>query len=163
MDFGNNCFRLFPLALGSVALALLAAYVIFAASSEKPELFVVDAVCELRSSPCRATTQNGKSIEFSIAPEGIPLLQPLDVSVRLVGVNASSVEVIFSGVDVDMGTLVYPLTAEGEHHFRGGASLSVCSQRKMRWKAMVVMVAEGRSYSVPFLFDTEYRPQFNFI
>ncbi len=163
MDFGNNFYRHLTLWSGIAVLILSTGYAIDSASRDTPERLVVDDACELQSGPCLATALNGKSVELSIAPDGIPLLQPLELVVKLHGIEASAVEVVFSGVDVDMGRLTYPLTTQDGRRFDGGASLSVCTQRRMIWKALVVITAQGKSYSVPFLFDTEYRPRFKLI
>lgn len=119
--------------------------------------------CNLHEGACRADSGEGASIELAISPREIPLLERLDVSVALEGIEASAVEVVFTGVDVDMGTLAYPLESSPGGRYSGWASLSVCSQSRMTWKATVVVEAEGVKYEVPFLFDTEYRSKFNFI
>ena len=128
-----------------------------------PERFHVDASCDLKYSPCDAISGKGRSIRLSISPDGIPLLEPLNVSVALEGITASSVEVVFSGVDVDMGRLAYPLSSHHSQFFSGGASLSVCTRRSMTWEALVVITEQGRRLVVPFRFDTEYRSKFELI
>lgn len=144
-------------------LALVSVFAFSHLSGAQPDRFLVDTGCDLQTSPCTATAEGGRSIRFAIAPEGIPLLEPLAVSVALQGIEASSVEVVFRGVDVDMGRLLYPLHSQGKHYFTGGASLSVCTQRRMTWEALVVVTGQGRRYAVPFLFDTEYRSKFKLI
>ncbi len=122
--------------------------------------FKVESGCDLRREACVARSGAGSSIELSIAPNGIPLLQPLDVSVVLRGISGASVEVAFTGVDVGMGRLVYPMRSEDGVLYVGTASLSVCTQRKMRWQAEVRVDTPGQSYTVPFQFETEYRSKF---
>ena len=148
---------------GVIVLFLLAGLVLHYVGGAQAESFRVDEGCDLRVSSCRATTVGGKSVRLTISPDGIPLLQPLTVTVELGGIDASSVEVVFRGVDVDMGRLAYPLSSNDRRKFTGGASLSVCTQRRMSWEASVVITERERRYAVPFRFDTEYRSQFKLI
>lgn len=143
-------------------LALLLAALACGAHATPLE-FTVPPSCDLHQGPCRASAHNGWSVELAISPEEIPLLQPLDISVTLQGMLAETVQVVFSGVDVDMGTLAYPLQAQGGSHFHGEASLSICIQRRMRWQATVVVAVQGQNYRIPFLFTTEYRPRFKLL
>ncbi len=163
MKFKEQFVRLFFLCFSVVLLMAGTGYVVKKNNNEPPGGFKVDDACNLHQGPCLASTESGQSIELSISPDEIPLLQPLDVAVKLKGMLASSVNVVFSGVDIDMGNLNYPLSSKDGSHFSGGASLSVCSQRKMTWRATVVIESQGRRYAVPFLFDTEYRSKFNLL
>ena len=94
-------------------------YAVMHNKAELPDTFAVDESCDLHSGACLARSESGKGIELSISPRGIPLLQPLEVIVKLDGMRASSVIVIFSGVDIDMGQLSYPLGTEDGSSFRG--------------------------------------------
>lgn len=143
--------------------SVLAGYFLITGSNPSTYEFLVEPECDLHKGGCRAVSGQGASIELAIYPREIPLLERLEVNVVLKGIEASSVAVVFTGVDVDMGTLVYPLDSSGDGLFSGRASLSVCSQRRMTWQAAVVVEAEGVRYEVPFYFDTEYRSKFDFI
>jgi len=104
---------------------------------------------------------DGVSVTLRIAPLSIPVLDELQLEVRLEGSVARHVEVQFSGIDVDMGLLRYPLEALGEGVFRGPGWLSVCSQRRMIWQALVVV--DGGRYQAPFRFTAEYRRGFSIL
>ena len=117
--------------------------------------------CDLHRGACRALAAEGVAITLRIEPLSIPLLDELQLEVRLEGTEARSVEVQFTGIDVDMGLLRYPLEAAGKGFFRGPAWLSVCSKRRMTWQALVVV--DGGRYRAPFRFDTEYRRGFSIV
>ncbi|OOZ39658.1 hypothetical protein BOW53_10610 [Solemya pervernicosa gill symbiont] len=125
--------------------------------------FSVNNRCDLRAAPCKAVAANGEIIELAILPLGIPQLKPLEITVNLMGFSADSVAVVFTGVDVDMGTIQYPLVSVDGLSFSGGASLSVCSKQKMRWRVTVVIESNGEVYAIPFEFDTVYRPEFHIL
>lgn len=123
----------------------------------------VDEHCNLHMGPCRAQSANGEWIELSIRPLTIPLLTPLGLTVRLHGLRVDSVNVVFTGIDVDMGRLEYPLNSADGVVYMGGASLSICSRQKMRWQALVLLKSNNRKIAVPFEFETEYRSNFKLI
>lgn len=127
--------------------------------SSGPESLSPEAGCDLHRGGCRASDGGNVALTLLIAPLSIPVLDELQLEVRLEGSEARRVEVQFTGIDVDMGLLRYPLEAVGGGVFRGPAWLSVCSQRRMTWQALV-LVDEGR-YMAPFRFDTEYRRGFS--
>lgn len=128
-----------------------------------PVSLKVDEHCNLHMVPCRAQSANGEWIELSIRPLAIPLLTPLDLTVRLHGIKVDSVNVVFTGIDVDMGRLEYPLNSTDGVVYMGGASLSICSRLKMRWQALVLIKSNNRRIAVPFEFETEYRSNFKLI
>ena len=117
--------------------------------------------CDLHRGPCRASAAGSVAITLQIAPLSIPVLDELQLEVQLEGIEARSVEVQFTGIDIDMGQLRYPLELAGERVFRGPAWLSVCSQRRMTWQALVVV--DGGRYKAPFRFETEYRRGFSIL
>lgn len=127
-----------------------------------PYILSPEPGCDLHQGACRAAAAGDAAgdaaITLRIAPLSIPLLDELQLEVRLEGVEARRVEVQFRGIDVDTGRLRYPLQAAGRDVFQGPAWLSVCSQRRMTWEALVV--ADGGRYTAPFQFDTEYRRGF---
>jgi hypothetical protein len=60
-----------------------------------------------------------------------------------------------------MGLLRYPLTAVGDGVYRGPAWLSVCSQRRMTWQALVRVESERGVLQAPFRFDTVFQRGFS--
>jgi hypothetical protein len=116
--------------------------------------------CDLHRSPCYAVGAEVGRVSLSITPQPVPVLDELQLEVRLQGVEAETVEIRFTGVDVDMGLLRYPLSAVGEGVFRGPGWLSVCSQRRMTWQALVWIEGPQGVIRVPFYFDAEYRRGF---
>ena len=125
--------------------------------------FSINDTCDFHLGPCQAIAEGGEKLEFSISPKDIPLLKPLKVLVKLKGFRANSVVVVFTGVDVDMGELTYPLRSSDGVVFEGEASLSVCSSRRMTWQASLFIETEGSQVTVPFNFDTGYRSSFKLI
>ena len=115
--------------------------------------------CDLNLGACDVETDRGR-VTLTITPRPILPLKPLQVVVTLQGFEAEKVELFFTGVDVDMGRLYYPLRQVGKGLFKGRASLSICAQSRMIWQALVII--DG-TLQLPFRFETEFKSQFSIV
>ncbi|MBT2969320.1 MAG: hypothetical protein B6D72_11370 [gamma proteobacterium symbiont of Ctena orbiculata] len=152
---GNN-----PL-LWSLLGLLFAAICIVALYKSWPMLFpkaavkaAVDPACDLRAGPCTTRLESGGSVTFSIVPREIPTVAPLELQVNLQGMEASAIEVDFSGVEMNMGLNRVKLSSGEEGVFGGRGMLPVCVWDAMEWEARVLIETEQGLISVPFRFIT---------
>jgi hypothetical protein len=113
-----------------------------------------DPACDLRSGPCISPFGEGGSVSFSIEPKAIPLVKPLELRVAVLGVDASHIEVDFSGVDMDMGFNRVKLEPAGEGVFTAKGILPVCVRDAMEWEAKVLISSEEGLSSVAYRFIT---------
>ena len=97
---------------------------------------------------------------LSITPVPIQPLKPLQAVVTLHGFEAERVELIITGINVDMGHFSYLLKRAGDGRFEGRVSLSICSQNRMIWQALVVI---DETLQLPFRFESEYKSQFTIV
>ena len=148
-----------------VISALVGGWLIFNIGSKSDQLInlQVEDTCNLNVGSCQAVSRSGERVEFSILPVGIPLLTPLDLTVKLYGLEADSIEVVFTGIDVNMGRLAYTLNSIDGITYKGAASLSICSKQKMKWSALILIKLDSNEIKVPFQFETEYVPDFKLI
>lgn len=114
----------------------------------------LDEGCDLRQGPCQARLATGESIEFAIEPRTIPVLQPLELQVRVAGLAARGVEVDFRGVDMNMGYNRPRLSAKSEGVFSGATVLPVCVRNRMLWEALVLVRTNKGIVAAPFRFET---------
>jgi hypothetical protein len=114
----------------------------------------VDPACDLRAGPCTTRLAKGGSVTFSIRPRAIPVVTPLQLEVRLQGIQTNDVEVDFSGVEMNMGFNRVKLNRDAEGLFSGDAMLPVCVWDAMEWEAQVLIGGEQGLISVPFRFIT---------
>ncbi|NOR51272.1 MAG: hypothetical protein GQ470_01510 [Gammaproteobacteria bacterium] len=112
--------------------------------------------CDLNLGSCDIETAKGK-VTLTITPRPIRPLKPLQAVVTLQGFKADRVELVFTGIDVDMGRFSYLLQQTEDGIFKGRVTLSICSQNKMIWQALVVI---DEALQLPFRFESEYKPQF---
>jgi hypothetical protein len=122
-----------------------------------PEIAVqvpADPACDLRAGPCISSLGEGTSVSFSIEPQEIPLVKPLQLRVELQGVEASSIEVDFSGVDMDMGFNRVRLEPVGKGSYSANGMLPVCVRDAMEWEAKVLLRSQEGLSSVAYRFIT---------
>lgn len=116
---------------------------------------VPETGCDLHRRPCVAEVPGGGRVELSVAPRPIPMVTPLQIEVKLAGIEASKVEVDFAGVDMNMGYNRPALAAAGPGRFAGEAMLPVCVTGKMAWQATAIIEAGRRRIAAPFRFNSE--------
>ena len=108
--------------------------------------------CDLRSGSCSQSVGEGR-VSVSIEPREIPLMQTLQLRVRVDGLVAQAVEVDIRGLNMDMGlnrTSLQPAEGSG---WQGETILPICSQRRMEWEAAVRLEGD-RALEIPFIFFT---------
>ena len=110
--------------------------------------------CDLHVGPCRQTVAGG-AVVFSIMPQPVPLMRPMQLAVEAVGLDAHGVAVEIRGLNMDMGLNRTLLTKSHTGRWKGETILPLCSQRRMQWEAAVRLDAEQGRFEVPFLFDTK--------
>ncbi|MEW8029517.1 MAG: hypothetical protein AB2792_07610 [Candidatus Thiodiazotropha sp.] len=114
----------------------------------------VDPTCDLRAGACVTQLNDGGSVTFSIEPREIPVVKPLQLKVNLAGIRAKSIDVDFSGVDMNMGFNRTRLSSVADDVFSGQAMLPVCVWDAMEWEAQVLIDTQKGLISVPYRFIT---------
>jgi hypothetical protein len=143
--------------IAALALALIAAIGSSQWLGSAPSVTLtapLDTTCDLQAGPCASSIPDGGRIMLSIAPHPIPLLRPLQLNVKVEGLDARMVEVDFAGVNMNMGYNRHVLVAQSPGQYTGEASLPVCISGRMAWQASVI-VSTGKIKAVaPFRFVT---------
>jgi hypothetical protein len=122
-----------------------------------PPVFSASAAadCDLRVAACMASFDKGRSIRLDIEPKGLPPSAPLRARVNIDGLEADTVTIEFSGVDMNMGLIRNELTEVNDDLFAGDTILPVCIRRRMTWRATVT--ARGPEGIHKATFDFEIR------
>jgi hypothetical protein len=114
----------------------------------------LDPDCDLRAGPCRGDFPDGGRVVFGIQPDSIPLLEPLQFEVRVVGLEAEGVEVDLQGLSMNMGFNRPKLSPLGQGRFSGEGMLPVCVRDAMEWEAKVLIHTDDGLRAAPFRFIT---------
>ena len=126
----------------------------------KPDVAItiaLDESCDLRAGACVSELPSGGKVSLSINPNDIPILRPLQLQVVIEGVDASTVEVDFIGIGMEMGYNRSKLEVDqdrNKNQFTGKAILPVCVRSKMDWEARVLLKTDEGLVMVPFRFFT---------
>jgi len=108
--------------------------------------------CDPAADSCTAGLPDGGRLTLSIAPNPVRPLVPLQVRVGLEATQADRIEVLFTGVQMDMGVQRSPLTGDGRQ-FDGQAMLPVCTTGAMTWAATVRLTRHSGTLVLPFHFN----------
>jgi hypothetical protein len=114
----------------------------------------IDSRCDLHTGPCTSTIPGGGRIELSVAPRPIPLLRPININVRVNGLEARTVEVDFAGESMYMGFNRRPMQRQGDGSYTGSTVLPVCVTGSMAWLASVIVDTGKGKVVAPFRFIT---------
>jgi hypothetical protein len=138
-----------------IALASVAAYKALPLLNPNiGDVAPLDASCDLRAGPCTSILSDGGRVSFAIKTEGIPLVKPLDLEVKLDGIEASKVEVDFIGLGMEMGFNRPQLKATDVGQYVGTGMLPVCIRAAMEWEARVLITTPKGLVAAPFRFIT---------
>lgn len=150
--------------LWGLALTLLAAVLAVVAIRVYPLLHPqplllapLSADCDLAAGPCVARFPGGATVALDVEPRGIPPLAPLSLTVEIQGIAPGTVQVDFTGVDMDMGYNRAALTAAGPGLYLGQGMLPICVRGRMAWEARVLVATPDGLLAAPFRFETVRR------
>ena len=113
-----------------------------------------DTSCDLRKSPCKLSLPGGGEIQFSITPQTIPVLEPVQFHVQVKGKDVSAVEVDLVGIGMNMGYNRPALKPEADGSFSGETMIPVCIRKRMDWEARVLLHTPAGIVMAPFRFFT---------
>ena len=112
--------------------------------------------CNPAADGCAAALPDGGRVTLSIAPNPVRPLIPLQLHARLEATQADRIEVVFTGVHMDMGAQRATLTGDGRQ-FSGQAMLPVCTTGAMTWAATVRLTRRDGTVEIPFHIDVPAR------
>ena len=138
-----------------IALIVVVGYKLSPMLLPKADVTVMpDPGCSLHRGACKASLQDGGSIELSSSVQPIPMVKPFQVQVLLQGIAAQRVAVDFAGIGMSMGLNRPELVSQGNGRYVAEVSLPVCITGGMLWQATVLLEVAGQRIAIPFLFDT---------
>jgi hypothetical protein len=112
--------------------------------------------CDPGMQTCSAALPGGGHLELSITPRPARPLQPLDLSVRISGLEAHRVELDFAGRDMQMG-YNRPVLSGADGQFSGRTTLPVCVSGSMVWIVTALLSAGNSRIAIPFRFTVAAR------
>jgi len=126
--------------------------------TEAGNTLIPEANCNLHRSACAAVLPDGRKLILSITPRPIPVVQPMQLEVRLdgkAGAPLGKVEVDFAGKSMNMGFNRVTLTTVDGSHAKAEGNLPVCVTGRMDWLATVLLELDGKRFNIPFPFSSD--------
>lgn len=114
----------------------------------------LEPACDLRAGPCTAALPGGGGVRLAVEPREIPVMRPLRLDVAVADLDVRTVDVDFSGVDMNMGYNRVRLAQAEPGRFVGQATLPVCVRSRMTWEALVLLETPRGLLAAPFRFET---------
>ncbi len=137
-----------------IALIVVVGYKLSPMLLPKADVTVMpDPGCSLHRGACKASLQDGGSIELSSSVQPIPMVKPFKVQVLLQGIAAQRVAVDFAGIGMSMGLNRPELVSQGNGRYVAEVSLPVCITGEMDWQATVLVDTATASIAVPYRFS----------
>ncbi len=121
------------------------------------EVATHDPSCDIQEGSCEGLFADGSRVVLTIQPRPIEGLKPLQLEVKVEGLNANSVEVDFRGLGMYMGYNRAGLQQISKDHYSGQGMLSVCTLKRMLWEATVLVNTDDGIMAAPFQFATVRR------
>lgn len=144
-----------------VLLVGLFSLVLLSACQDKPHTQTWPLVedCDLHQQTCQAQHAEARAI-LTIQPQPIPLAKPFQVDVQLENIEAQTLELDISGINMYMGYNRVTLTADAEQpgRYTGTSMLAFCTNEVMEWQiSLLLHQADGRRVQIPFKLITRNR------
>lgn len=111
-----------------------------------------EPACDLHRQACGASLPGGGRVVLSFSLRPIPMVTPFQVEVQVQGVEATRIEVDFTGIDMNMGFNRVALVDRGAGRFSAEASLPVCVTGTMDWQATVLVETGRQRIAIPYRF-----------
>lgn len=115
----------------------------------------MNAQCDLNTEQC-SSQHEGQQVSISLSPNTpVAIAKKLAVEVKLENISAQLVKLDISGINMYMGYNQVQLEKISEGLYRGKTMLAFCTESKMEWKVMVLLInKDGITTEVPFSLTT---------
>lgn len=112
------------------------------------------SLCPLERMPCKIFMPGGQTLEFDIAPKGLPVMEPLMLNVKGVGNDNNSMVAWFEGKSMNMGKhYMFPATIKSQLPDQKvlQGMIPVCSiDKEMVWLLNVDIPIQNQIYNIQF-------------
>jgi len=124
--------------------------------STPPDVVTLPAAqgCMIEQAACRADLAAGVAMEFSLAPRPLTAAAPLEIRVRIEGLEATNVRASFRGVAMSMGMHEVDLAPLADGSYLARTALPVCVSGRMQWEATIEIDTGARIFRQPFRFES---------
>jgi hypothetical protein len=109
--------------------------------------------CNLHRGYCTVVLGSGK-LTLSLTPRPIPLIKPIQIEVKVDGVEVRRIDADFAGIGMNMGLNRPQLQPQGNGQFLANTTLPVCITGTMQWELTLLVETTTEQILIPFRFST---------
>jgi len=113
-----------------------------------------DKNCNLQDGACSVTLKDGSNITLSINPRPIPLMKPIELSVKTKGINLDSLKLKVYATNMNMGLIEKSLGKTAKNSYEGRITLPTCIVGNMIWNVNIIANKPTKSIGATFEFQT---------
>ncbi len=118
------------------------------------EVKYINSKCNLQKDICKEVLSDGSEIAFSITPENIPIMRPLEFNLKTKNINVNEIEFKIFGINMGMGLYSFKLQKESKGNYRGNGLIPSCVI-DMKWEGNLIIDKNSEKVGVKFEFETD--------
>jgi len=113
-----------------------------------------DKNCDLQKEACSVILEDGSDITLSINPRPIPLMKPIELTVRTKGINLDNLKLKVYATNMNMGLIEKSLNKTVKNIYKGKITLPTCIVGNMIWDVNIIVNKPTKSIGATFEFKT---------
>ncbi len=110
--------------------------------------------CNLHNSSCLVKLKDGSIMELSIEPQSIPLMKPIELTVKTKNIATDTLKLKIFATNMNMGLIVKTLKKISKGIYKGSVTLPTCIVGGMIWNANIIANKPNKSVGAIFEFKT---------
>lgn len=113
-----------------------------------------DKNCDLQKEACSVILEDGSDIILSINPRPIPLMKPIELTVKTKGINLDNLKLKVYATNMNMGLIEKSLSKTTKNIYKGKITLPTCIVGNMIWDVNIIANKPTKSIGATFEFKT---------
>ncbi len=110
--------------------------------------------CDLQKEACSVILEDGSDVTLSINPRPIPLMKPIELTVKTKNINLDNLKLKVYATNMNMGLIEKSLTKRGKNTYKGEITLPTCIVGNMIWNVNIIANKPTKSIGATFEFQT---------
>ncbi|CAC9440410.1 hypothetical protein [uncultured Gammaproteobacteria bacterium] len=108
--------------------------------------------CSIMQDTCHVKMGDLFSLSFDVSPKGLPPTKEAIVTVKSSSAQVNKIEVVFLAVDLDYSPPKIRLNKVSDKKFNGRIFLSLCTLKKTKWIANLMVYTDTDIWKIIFPF-----------
>ena len=110
--------------------------------------------CDLQKEACSVTLKDGSNITLSINPHPIPLMKPIELTLKTKNINLDKLKLKIYATNMNMGLIEKTFNKISKNTYKGKITLPTCIVGNMIWNVNIIANKPTKSLGATFEFQT---------